>query len=88
MRLDEPTGDDLAQRPGVLHALDPEPDVAVVDEDLVARLEDGAEDVRRDGKVVPAALLLARDDDGLADLELTRALRGRRSGASAPAGRR
>jgi hypothetical protein len=39
VRLDDTSGNDLAQGLGVLHAFDAEPHVAVVDEDLVTGLE-------------------------------------------------
>ena len=70
MRLDDAAGDDLAHSSRAVHALDAQPDVAVVDEDLVAGLEHRAEDVRRDGEIVRAAEVLPGDDDGRARLEL------------------
>ena len=69
VRLDQPARDDLAVRSGAVDALHAQPDVTVVDEDLVAGFEHRPEHVGRDREVVGAAGVLSRDHDLLAALE-------------------
>ena len=70
MRPDDAARHDLAHSSRAVHAVDAEPDVAVVDEDLVTGFEHRAEDVRRNREIVRAAEVLPGDDDGRASLEL------------------
>ena len=72
VRLDHAARDHLAQRSSALDSLDPQADMAVVDEDLVAGLEHRCQDVGRDREPVRRARLCAGDDDRLAGLELGR----------------
>ena len=74
VRLDHAAGHDLAERPLAVESLDAQADVAVVDEDLVARprAPRRARRARPGGR--PSRRRPGRDDDGLADLELRRAV--------------
>ena len=78
----------VAARPATLDRLDPEPDVAVVDQHVVADLEHRAEDGGADREVAVLHGVLAGDHEGRAALERDRRRRGHRRGASAPGGRR
>ena len=64
--------DHLAARAPALDLLDAQPHGAVVDQDVVARLQHRAEHRRRDRQVVPCGAVLAGDRDVLAALELDR----------------
>ena len=70
VRLDQPAGDDAAQRSAPFHPLDAESNVPVVDEHLVVGLEHRPQDVGRNRNVVRTAPVLAGDDHGVADLEI------------------
>ena len=63
---DDAADDHLAPGAAALDRLDPELDVTVVDQDVVADLEDGAEHGRADRQVAVVRGVLARDDDGRA----------------------
>ena len=88
VRADEPADDHRARRAAALDLVDAEPDEAVVDQHVVARLEHVSDHGRRDRQLAVARRLLGADRDPVAGAENDRLRRARRCAASGPAGRR
>ena len=63
MRADDAAGQDRAARAAKLDLVDAETDEPIVDQDLVARLEDLADHRRADGKLAVVEAFSARNDD-------------------------